>query len=113
MLCLLAGGGENNAGQVLEPIVDLEVGAPEAQLGDVTGSLASRRARITGTDSVRGEVVVKAQVPMSELDGFAAELKSLTAGKGRYALVFSHYEPVPPPVQQKLVEAYKPKHEEE
>ncbi|KAF1689186.1 elongation factor G [Pseudoxanthomonas koreensis] len=99
--------------QVLEPIVDLEVGAPEAQLGDVTGSLASRRARITGTDSARGEIVVKAQVPMSELDGFAAELKSLTAGKGRYSLDFSHYEPVPPPVQQKLVEAYKPKHEED
>ncbi|UNK57902.1 elongation factor G [Pseudoxanthomonas daejeonensis] len=99
--------------QVLEPIVDLEVGAPEAQLGDVTGSLASRRARITGTDSARGEIVVKAQVPMSELDGFAAELKSLTAGKGRYALDFSHYEPVPPPVQQKLVEAYKPRHEED
>ncbi|WP_372012456.1 elongation factor G [Pseudoxanthomonas sp. 10H] len=99
--------------QVLEPIVDLEVGAPEAQLGDVTGSLAARRARITGTDSARGEIVVKAQVPMSELEGFAAELKSLTAGKGRYALDFSHYEPVPPPVQQKLVEAYKPKHEED
>ncbi|AKC85874.1 elongation factor G [Pseudoxanthomonas suwonensis] len=99
--------------QVLEPIVDLEVGAPEAQLGDVTGSLAARRARITGTDSVRGETVVRAQVPMSELDGFAAELKSLTAGKGRYSLDFSHYEPVPPPVQQKLVEAYKPRHEED
>jgi elongation factor G len=99
--------------QVLEPIVDLEVGAPETQLGDVTGSLAARRARITGTDSARGEIVVKAQVPMSELDGFAAELKSLTAGKGRYSLDFSHYEPVPPPVQQKLVEAYKPKHEED
>jgi small GTP-binding protein domain len=99
--------------QVLEPIVDLEVGAPEAQLGDVTGSLAGRRARITGTDGARGEVVVRAQVPMSELDGFAAELKSLTAGKGRYSLDFSHYEPVPPQVQQKLVEAYKPKHEED
>ena len=99
--------------QVLEPIVDLEVGAPEAQLGDVTGSLASRRARITGTDSVRGEIVVRAQVPMSELDGFAAELKSLTAGKGRYSVDFSHYEPVPPQVQQKLVEAYRPRHEED
>ena len=103
--------------QVLEPIVDLEVGAPEAQLGDVTGSLAARRARIVGTDAgtdaARGETVVKAQVPMSELDGFAAELKSLTAGKGRYSLDFSHYEPVPPQVQQKLVEAYKPRHDED
>ena len=103
--------------QVLEPIVDLEVGAPEAQLGDVTGSLAARRARIVGTDAGndggRAETVIKAQVPMSELDGFAAELKSLTAGKGRYSLDFSHYEPVPPPVQQKLVEAYKPRHEDD
>ena len=102
---------------MLEPIVDLEVGTPEAQLGDVTGSLATRRARIVGTDAggdgARGETVVKAQVPMSELDGFAAELKSLTAGKGRYSLDFSHYEPVPPPVQQKLVEAYKPRHDDD
>ena len=99
--------------QVLEPIVELEVGAPEAQLGDVTGSLAARRARITGTDGARGEVVVRAQVPMSELEGFAAELKSLTAGKGRYALEFSHYEPVPPQVQQKLAAAWKPRPEED
>lgn len=99
--------------QVLEPIVDLEVTAPEANMGDISGNLAGKRARILGTDSVRGDTVIKAQVPLSELDGFAAELKSITAGRGRYSLDFSHYEPVPPNVQQKLVEAYKPKHEEE
>ena len=99
--------------QVLEPIVDLEVSAPEAQLGDITGGLSSKRARINGTDSARGEVTVKAQVPLSELEGYAAELKSITAGRGRYALDFSHYEPVPAQVQQKLVEAWKPKHEDD
>lgn len=99
--------------QVLEPIVDLEVSAPEAQVGDITGGLSSKRARINGTDTARGEIVVKAQVPLSELEGYAAELKSVTAGKGRYRLDFSHYEPVPGNVQQKLVESYKPKHEEE
>ena len=99
--------------QVLEPVVDLEVAVPEAQVGDVTGGLAGKRARINGTDAVRGEIVVKAQVPLAELDGYAAELKSMTAGQGRYSLDFSHYEPVPPNVQQKLVEAYKPRHEEE
>ena len=100
--------------QVLEPIVDLEVTAPEQHMGDITGDLASKRARINGTDSLRGgEIVVKAQVPLSELEGYAAELKSVTAGRGRYSLDFSHYEPVPPQVQQKLVEAYKPRHEEE
>ncbi|KRA51753.1 elongation factor G [Pseudoxanthomonas sp. Root630] len=99
--------------QVLEPVVDLEVAVPEAQVGDITGGLAGKRARINGTDAVRGEIVVRAQVPLAELDGYAAELKSMTAGQGRYSLDFSHYEPVPPNVQQKLADAYKPRHDEE
>lgn len=100
--------------QVLEPIVDLEVVAPEHHMGDISGGLASKRARINGTDSLRGgEIVVKAQVPLSELEGYAAELKSVTAGRGRYSLDFSHYEPVPAQVQSRLVEAYRPKHEED
>lgn len=100
--------------QVLEPIVELEVSAPEAHMGDISGGLASKRARIHGTDSTRGgEIVVKAQVPLSELEGYAAELKSATAGRGRYALDFSHYEPVPPQVQQRLVESWRPHHEED
>jgi elongation factor G len=100
--------------QVLEPIVDLEVAAPEQHMGDISGGLAAKRARINGTDSARGgEIVVRAQVPLSELDGYAAELKSVTAGRGRYSLDFSHYEPVPNQVQQRLVEAYKPRHEDE
>ncbi|MFC0678855.1 elongation factor G [Lysobacter korlensis] len=99
--------------QVLEPIVDLEVSAPEQHMGDISGSLAAKRARITGTDAARGEVVVRAQVPLSELEGYAAELKSMTAGRGRYSLDFSHYEPVPAQVQHKLVAAYRPHHDEE
>ena len=88
--------------QVLEPIVDLQVNAPEAQVGDVTGGLSSKRARILGTDTARGQIVIKAQVPLSELEGYAAELKSATAGKGHYRLDFSHYEPVPAALQQRL-----------
>ena len=100
--------------QVLEPIVDLEVVAPESHMGDISGGLASKRARINGTDSLRGgEIVVKAQVPLSELEGYAAELTSVTAGRGRYSLDFSHYEAVPGQVQRGLVEAYKPRHEDE
>ena len=100
--------------QILEPIVDLEVAAPESHMGDISGGLSSKRARINGTDSVRGgEIVVKAQVPLSELEGYAAELKSVTAGRGRYTLDFSHYEPVPPQVQNRLIDAYKPRHEED
>jgi elongation factor G len=100
--------------QVLEPIVDLTVAAPEAHMGDITGQLAGKRARIHGTDSGRGgEIVVKAQVPLSELTDYAAELKGATAGRGRYDLEFSHYEPVPGNVQKQLVEAFKPRHDED
>jgi elongation factor G len=100
--------------QVLEPIVDLAVTAPEVHMGDITGGLAAKRARINGTDATReGEVMVRAQVPLSELRDYAAELKGATAGRGRYDLEFSHYEPVPPPVQKQLVEAYKPHHDED
>ena len=100
--------------QVLEPIVELEVSAPEQHMGDISGGLAAKRARINGTDSAGGgEIVVRAQVPLSELEGYAAELKSVTAGRGRYSLDFSHYEPVPAQVQQKLVAAWQPRHEED
>ena len=76
--------------------------------------VAAKRARLNGTDSARGgEIVVKAQVPLSELEGYAAELKSVTAGRGRYSLDFSHYEPVPAQVQQKLAAAWQPRHEED
>ena len=95
--------------QVLEPIVEMEVTAPETHMGDISGGLAGKRARISGTDATHGgEIVVKAQVPLSELEGYAAELKSATSGRGRYALDFSHYEPVPAQVQQRLVESWRP-----
>ncbi len=96
------------APQVLEPIVELEVSAPAAQAGDITGTLAGKRARIHGTDSHRDEIVIHAQIPLSELDGYAGELKSITAGQGRYSLDFSHYEPVPAQVQLRLVAAHHP-----
>ncbi|WP_374603604.1 elongation factor G [Arenimonas sp.] len=98
--------------QVLEPIVDLVVSAPEEHMGDITGQLAGKRARIHGTDAGRGgEILVKAQVPLSELTDYATELKGATAGRGRYELEFSHYEPVPVGVQKQLVEAYRPRHD--
>ncbi len=100
--------------QILEPIVDLTITAPENHMGDITGGLAAKRARINGTDSVRnGEILIRAQVPLSELTDYAAELKGATAGRGRYDLEFSHYEPVPGNVQKALTEAYKPHHDED
>ena len=99
---------------VLEPIVDVEVSIPELNVGDVTGGLAGKRARIMGTDARRGgELVIKAQAPLAELTDYPTELKAMTGGRGRYSLDLSHYEPVPPPVQRQLSEAWKPKLEED
>ncbi|GAB4195081.1 MAG: elongation factor G [Wenzhouxiangellaceae bacterium] len=99
--------------QVLEPIVTAEVTVPEANMGDVTGSLASKRARISGTESLRGGMVtITADMPMSTLMDYQAELKSLTGGQGSYTMDFSHYDPVPMEVQKELMESYKPREEE-
>jgi len=99
---------------VLEPIVDVEVAIPEANVGDITGGLAGKRARIMGTDSLRGgEIVIKAQAPLAELTDYPTELKAMTGGRGRYSLDLSHYEPVPAPVQKQLAEAWKPRVEED
>ncbi len=98
---------------VLEPIVNVEVMIPEHSVGDVTGGLAGKRARIMGTAAQRsGELVIKAQAPLAELNDYATELKSMTGGRGRYSLDLSHYEAVPPNVQKQLSEAWKPHAEE-
>lgn len=99
---------------VLEPIVNVEVAIPEHNVGDVTGGLAGKRARILGTDTQRGgELVIKAQAPLAELVDYPTELKSMTGGRGRYSLDLSHYEAVPPNVQKQLSEAWKPHVEED
>jgi elongation factor G len=99
--------------QVLEPIVEPGGRGARQHMGDISGSLASKRARITAPMRVRGEILIKAQVPLSELEGYAAELKSVTAGRGRYSLDFSHYEPVPPQVQSRLADSFRPRVEED
>jgi len=97
-----------NAGpQILEPIVSVDVTVPDADMGDITGNLASRRARISGTESLRGGLVtIRADIPLSSLSDYHTELKSLTQGQGTYAMEFSHYDPVPSNVQQELMRAH-------
>jgi elongation factor G len=99
--------------QVLEPVVELEVTVPDSSMGDVTGSLASKRARIQGTDSLRGGMTtISAAVPLSVLADFPTELKSLTGGEGRYTLSFSHYEAVPANEQAELIKSFEAKSEQ-
>jgi elongation factor G len=97
---------------VLEPIVNVEITAPDAKMGDIAGELSGHRGHIKGSDTPRpGLVQITAQAPLSELEHFPARLKSLTAGHGSYSMEFSHYEPAPPQLQQKLVAAHKPQAE--
>jgi elongation factor G len=94
---------------VLEPIVNVDVVAPEQKMGDITGELSGHRGHIKKSDAPRpGTVQITAQAPLSELEHFPARLKSITAGHGSYTLEFSHYDPAPPVLQQRLVAAHKP-----
>lgn len=96
--------------QILEPIVSVDVTVPEASMGDITGNLAGRRARISGTESMSGGLVtVIADMPLSSLSDYHAELNSMTQGQGSFTMEFSHYDPVPHNVQQELESAFKPK----
>lgn len=88
---------------VLEPIVTVEITAPEPNMGDLAGDISAKRGQISGTDAVApGTVAIKAQVPLSELSNYQARLKSVTAGQGSFSMELSHYEPVPPNVQKDL-----------
>jgi len=90
---------------ILEPIVSIEITAPEANMGDIAGDLSSKRGQLSGTDlATPGTLVIKGQVPLSELNNYQARLKSVTAGQGSYSIEFSRYDPVPPNVQKTLAD---------
>jgi len=98
---------------VLEPIVNVEITAPQQALGDITGDLASRRGMVSGTaNGAPGTMMVRGQAPMSELLGYQSRLNALTSGQGRYTIEFSHYEAVPPNTQLQLVSSFKVRDEE-
>ena len=99
---------------VLEPIVNIQVNVPEANIGDVTGDLSSKRGHVGGTNAFPGGLMtVNGKVPLSELNGYSSRLKSWTGGQGSYSVEFSHYEEVPPNVQQQLAAQHKaPVHED-
>ena len=102
---------------VLEPIVAVEISAPEAAVGDITGDLASRRGQVAGTDNgtlgnLVGAMVVRGLAPLAELADYQSRLNAMTSGQGRYTLALSHYEAVPPAVQQQLVAGWKQRDED-
>lgn len=96
-------GMEQAAPQLLEPIVDLEVYAPQDNMGDISSDISQRRGRVSGMDAG----VIKAKVPMSELYNYSASLKSITSGAGTFTMSFSHYEAMPSHVAQRVIEESK------
>ena len=88
---------------LLEPIMKVEVTMPEEYMGDVIGDLNSRRGRIEGMDDIGGGKKVTAYVPLSEMFGYATDLRSRTQGRGNYSMFFEKYEKVPKNVQDKLL----------
>lgn len=99
---------------VLEPIMRLEITAPASALGDITGDLATKRARISGSDTLPGQrATLQALVPLAEISEYQSRLKALTGGQGAYTMELSHYDPVPPRKQQELAAAWKPREAQE
>jgi len=95
---------------VLEPIVNLEVEAPESFMGDVAGDRSARRGQVKGTRAMApGVLVVEGQAPLGELEGYSARLKAMTQGRASWTMSLSHYEQAPPQLQQQLATEYQGK----
>ncbi|MBI5863677.1 MAG: elongation factor G [Planctomycetes bacterium] len=94
---------------LLEPIVSMEVTVPAGNVGDITRDLSGKRGQIINQDMLPGnQMVIKATVPLSEVTTYSSQLKSVTGGQGSYSMELSHYDVVPPNVQQQIMAAYKP-----
>ncbi len=89
---------------LLEPIMSTEVVVPEEFMGDVMGDLSSRRGKIIGMHARAGAQVIDVEVPLSEMFGYATDLRSLTQGRGTYTMQFANYQPVPTNISQGLLE---------
>jgi len=89
---------------ILEPIMDVEIHAPQENSGDIMGDLNSRRGRVQGMETSGKDQVIKAQVPMSEMLNYQSTLNSITAARGSFHMQFSHYDPLPGNLSHKVVE---------
>ncbi len=88
---------------ILEPIMKVEIVTPEDYFGDLMGDVSSRRGTITGTDDRNGAKIIDAFIPLSEMFGYATDLRSKTQGRGQYTMQFSHYNEVPRSVAENII----------
>jgi elongation factor G len=88
---------------LLEPMMKIEVVVPDEYMGDVMGDISARRGRVTGMDAHAGMHSIDGIVPLSEMFGYATDLRSKTQGRGAYSMFFDHYEAAPKSVQEKII----------
>ena len=89
---------------LLEPFMAVEVTVPEEYMGDVMGDISSRRGKVEGMEAAHGAQIIRAQVPLSEMFGYATDLRSKSQGRGNYVMQFSHFEKVPNSIAEKILE---------
>ncbi len=94
---------KDSAPVLLEPIYNVRIVVPEANMGDIMGDMNTRRARIQGMDSEKGRSVVTAQVPLAEMQRYTTDLRSITGGRGVFSMEFSHYEVVPAHIASEII----------
>jgi len=99
--------------QLLEPVMTLEITVPEEFMGDVIGDINSRRGRIQGMEAEGGFQIIKAMAPQAELYQYTSSLRSLTQARGSFTASFSHYEPVPREIQERIMSETTQEEEEE
>ena len=88
---------------LLEPIMDVEVVTPDDYVGEVMGDMNSRRGRVQSMEARAGAQAVRAQVPLSEMFGYATDLRSKTQGRANFTMQFHHYERVPQQIADELI----------
>ncbi len=92
---------------MLEPIMNVVITVPEANMGDIMGDLNTRRARVQGMDSDRGRSVVSAHVPLAEMQRYTTDLRSITGGRGIFTMEFAFYETVPTHIAQDVIDSHQ------
>ncbi len=92
--------------QILEPIMKVEIATPTEFQGNVVGNVSQRRGSITGTSEEMGTTTITAEVPLSEMFGYATDLRSMTQGKAEFTMEFAKYAPVPKNIQEELIKKY-------
>ena len=89
---------------LLEPVMKVQIITPEDYFGDLMGNVSGRRGTILGTDDRNGAKIIDAEIPLSEMFGYATELRSRTQGRGQFTMQFDHYSEVPQNISKEIIE---------